>query len=218
MHVIVMGCGRVGAGLADRLDGEGHSVWVIDKDPKARLRLSKRFSGRFLAGIGFSRSVLLEAGIEQADAFVAVTSGDNSNIVGARTAKEDFRVPTVIARIFDPRRADIYGELGITTVASVRWSINQIHGLLFHRDLEPAYSFGNGEALLVHSAVPPYLEGRRLTEFNVEGEIEVVAVTRAGRALIPGKATMVHAGDRLSFVVASTSLPRLESFLERELS
>jgi trk system potassium uptake protein len=218
MHVIVMGCGRVGAGLAERLDGEGHAVWVIDKDPKARLALSKRFSGRFLTGIGFSRTVLLRAGIEHADAFVAVTSGDNSNIVGARTAKEDFRVPIVIARIFDPRRADIYGDLGITTVASVRWATNQIHGLLFHRDLEPAYSFGNGEVVLVHSTVPAHLEGRRLTDLDVEGEIAVVAVTRAGRALVPGRATSVHAGDRVSFVVASTSLKRLETFLEKELT
>lgn len=218
MHVIVIGCGRVGAGLAERLDGEGHSVCVIDKNPKARQRLSKRFSGGFIVGIGFSRSVLLRAGIEHADAFVAVTSGDNSNIVGARTAKEDFRVPTVIARIFDPRRADIYGDLGITTVASVRWAINQIHGLLFHRDLEPAYSFGNGEAVLVHSTVPAHLKGRRLAEFNVEGEIQVVAVTRAGRTLIPGLATTVHADDRVSFVVASASLKRLESFLQKELT
>ena len=217
MDVIVMGCGRVGAGLADRLDGEGHSVCVIDQDPKARRRLSKRFSGRFLTGNGYSRSVLLDAGVERAGAFVAVTSGDNSNIVGARTAKEDFRVPRVVARIFDPRRADIYGELGIITVASVRWSVNEIHVLLFHRDLEAVHSFGNGEVLLVHSAVPGYLAGRRLRELDVEGEIEVVAVTRAGRALIPSATTTIREGDRVSFVVASGAVRRLESFLEGEV-
>jgi trk system potassium uptake protein TrkA len=218
MHVIVTGCGRVGAGLAERLDGEGHTVCVVDKDPKARLALSKRFSGRFLAGIAFNRAVLLASGIDHADAFVAVTSGDNSNVVAARTAKEDFRVPIVVARIYDPRRADIYADLGITTVASARWSTNRIHGLLFHRDLEPAYSFGNGEVVLVHSTVPAHLEGRRLAELGVEGEIAVVAVTRAGRALVPGRATCVQAGDRVSFAVTAGSVARLESFVEKELS
>jgi trk system potassium uptake protein len=217
MHAIVMGCGRVGSGLADRLDAEGHSVCVIDKNPKARYRLPKRYAGRFVVGIGFSRVVLEEAGIDRADAFVAVTSGDNSNIVGARTAKEDFRVPKVVARIYDPRRADIYRDLGITTVASVRWGINEIHQLLFHRDLEPECSFGNGETLLVRSTVPTYLDGRQVHEFDVEGEIHVVEVTRGGRSLIPGPGTTIESGDLLSFVVATTSLGRLRSFLDKDI-
>lgn len=215
MHVIVMGCGRVGAGLAGRLDAEGHSVCVIDKNPKARYALSKGFSGRFLVGIGFSRRVLEEAGVERADAFMAVTSGDNSNIVGARTAKEDFRVPKVVARIYDPRRADIYRELGIATVASVRWTTNEVYQLLFHRDLETEATFGNGETRLVRSGVPDYLAGRRVTEFNVESEISVVEVTRGGRSLLPGPGATLEAGDLVSFAVASTSLARLRGFLDR---
>ena len=217
MHAIVMGCGRVGAGIAERLDSEGHSVCVIDKNPKARFKLSKRYAGRFIVGIGFSRSVLEEAKIGQADAFIAVTSGDNSNIVGARTAKDDFRVPKVVARIYDPRRADIYRDLGITTVASVRWTVNEIHQLLFYRELEPEHSFGNGEAMLVSSTVPSYLDGRKLKEFNVEGEITPVTVIRGGRAIIPGPGTTIEAADIVSFVVASTSLGRLRSFLTKDL-
>ncbi len=217
MHVIVMGCGRVGAGLTERLDGEGHSVCIIDKNTKARFRLSKRYAGRYVTGIGFSRVVLLDAGIEECDAFIAVTSGDNSNIVGARTARDEFHVPKVVARIYDPRRADIYRDLGITTVASVRWAINEIHYLLFHRNLQPDVTFGNGEAVLLRSTVPPYLQGRLVREFNVEGEIQVIEVTRGGRSIIPGPEATIEASDLISFVVASSAINRLNSFLNKEL-
>jgi len=212
-----MGCGRVGSGLAERLDGEGHSIAIIDKNPKSRFRLSKRFGGRFIVGIGFSRRVLEEANIREADAFISVTSGDNSNIVGARTAREEFQVPKVVARIYDPRRADIYRDLGIPTVATVRWTVNEIHQLLFHKDLVPDQTFGNGESLLVRSTVPDYLEGRSASEFNVEGEIMVIEVTRGGRSLIPAYGTTIEHGDILSFMVATTSLGRLKSFLNKEL-
>ncbi len=215
MYVVIMGCGRVGALLAERLDNEGHSICVIDKNPKARLALSKHFGGRFIAGVGFDREVLEAANIAEADAFVAVTNGDNSNIVGAITARDEFRVPKVIARIYDPRRADIYRDLGIPTVASVRWTINEIHDRLFHRDLEPERSFGGGETLLVRSGVPAYLDGRRASEFNVENEIKVIEVTRGGRSLIPGPGTTLEADDVVTFVVASSSLGRLASFLNK---
>jgi trk system potassium uptake protein len=216
MHVIVMGCGRVGAGTAERLDSEGHSVCVIDKNAKARLRLSRRYSGQFLAGIGFNKRVLEAAHIQEADAFIAVTSGDNSNIVGARTARDIYRVPKVVARIYDPRRADIYRDLGITTVASVRWTVNEIHQLLFHRQLVPDQAFGNGENLLVRSTVPRYLAGRKASEFNVESEIQVVEITRGGQSLIPTANATIEDGDFVSFVVAATSLGRLRSFLAKE--
>jgi trk system potassium uptake protein TrkA len=216
MHVIVMGCGRVGAGTAERLDSEGNSVCVIDKNPKARLRLSRRYSGQFLAGIGFSKRVLEAANIKEADAFIAVTSGDNSNIVGARTARDIYRVPKVVARIYDPRRADIYRDLGITTVASVRWTVNEIHQLLFHQQLAPDLAFGNGENLLVRSTVPAYLAARKASEFNVESEIQVVEITRGGRSLIPAASTTIEDGDLVSFLVAATSLGRLRSFLAKE--
>ena len=217
MHVIVMGCGRVGAGLAERLDGEGHSVCIVDKNPKAGLRLSKRYAGRYVTGIGFSRAVLLDAGIEESDAFIAVTSGDNSNIVGARAARDEFHVPTVVARIYDPRRADIYRDLGITTVASVRWAINEIHHLLFHRNLEPEVTFGNGETVLLRSTVPTYLQGRPVREFNIEGEIQVIEVTRGGRSIIPGPEATIEPSDLISFVVASSAISRLNGFLNKEL-
>ena len=217
MHVIIMGCGRVGAGIAERLDGEGHSVCIIDKNPKARSRLSARYAGRYVTGIGFSRPVLLDAGIEESDAFIAVTSGDNSNIVGARTARDEFQVPKVIARIYDPRRADIYRDLGITTVASVRWAVNEIHHLLLHRSLQAEVTFGNGDTLLLRSTVPAYLQGRPVREFNVESEIQVVELTRGGRSIIPGPEATIEASDLISFAVASSAVSRLNSFLNKEL-
>ena len=216
MHIVILGCGRVGSGLAGRLDAEGHSVSVIDRQLRADLRyLSPGFGGLVLHGTGFKRSVLEAAGLAQADAFVAVTAGDNTNIVGARVAREEFRVPKVVARIYDPRRADIYRDFGIPTVAPVRWTINQIHQLLTYRNLEPDLQFGNGETVLVRSSLPEYLKGRPVLEFNVDGEIQVVEVTRAGRSLIAGPGTLIEAGDLVSFAVASSALTRLRSFLNK---
>lgn len=217
MKVIVVGCGRVGSTLAGLLAAEGHDVQVVDRRGPAARRLPDSSRIRFHEGNGFSRAVLRAAGIEHADAFVAVTSGDNSNIVCARTAKETYRVPIVLARIYDPRRADIYRELGIPTIASVRWTVHQIHQMLLHRHLSPELSFGNGETLLVRSEVPDYLIGRRLTEFDVDGEIRVVEVTRAGRSLVPAHSTPARAGDLVTFAVAATALGRLRGFLDKEL-
>lgn len=216
MHIIIVGCGRVGTELAVRLDNEGHSVCVIDKNPKAKLRLPKSFRGQFIAGIGFDWEVLEAANIQEADAFISVTSGDNSNIVAARTAREEYQVPKVVARIYDPRRADIYRDLGITTVASVRWAVNAIHQRLFHKDLAPELTFGNGETVLVRSGLPGYLSGRTVGEFEVDGDILVVELTRGGRSMIPSHSTPVETDDVLTFAVASTSLTRLDSFLNRK--
>lgn len=217
MRVIIVGCGRVGSMLAVRLVAEGHDVRIVDRVAKTRRLLPTTFPGRFHQGNGFSRAVLEAAGIEHADAFVAVTSGDNGNIVSARTAKETYRVPIVLARIYDPRRADIYRELGIPTIASVRWTVDRIHQLLLHRHLTPELTFGNGETLLVRSLLPAYLTGRRLTEFDVDGEIRVVEITRGGRSLVPAHSTPAEPGDLVTFAVAATALGRLRGFLDKEL-
>ena len=126
MHVVIMGCGRVGSTLAQELDARGHSIAIIDQDPTSFRKLPSTFGGRTIAGVGFDRDRLIEAGIEHADAFAAVSSGDNSNIISARVARETFRVPKVIARIYDPRRAEIYQRLGVETVASVAWTAQQM--------------------------------------------------------------------------------------------
>jgi trk system potassium uptake protein TrkA len=217
MKVIVVGCGRVGSTLAAQLCADGHEVCVVDREPRSRRLMPASYTGQFHTGNGYSREVLNAAGIGHADAFVAVTSGDNSNIVAARVAREFYRVPAVIARIYDPRRADIYRELGIPTVASVRWTVERIHQMLAHRHLAPERTFGNGETILVRSAPPAWLTGRPLAELEVDGEVRVVEVTRAGRSRIPTPATPAQDGDVVTFAVASRALGRLRAVLDREL-
>lgn len=217
MRVIVVGCGRVGSQLAVQLVNEGHDVRVIDREPKTRRLLPPGFAGQVLHGNGFSRTLLESAGIALADAFVAVTSGDNTNIVSARTAKETYRVPIVLARIYDPRRADIYRDLGIPTIASVRWTVHQLHQMLLHRHLTPELDFGNGETLLVRSRLPSYLTGRQLGGMEVDGEIRVVEVTRGGRSFLPTPHTPAEADDLVTFAVAADALGRLRGFLDKEL-
>ncbi len=217
MRAIIMGCGRVGSALAQQLSVDRHEVCVLDRDPEARELLPANFPGRFLVGNGYNRGLLEQAGIGTADAFVAVTSGDNTNIVGARIAKEDYRVPQVIARIYDPRRADIYQALGIPTVASVRWTVNRIGQLLRHRHLNPEVSFGNGETLLVRETLPPWFTGRPLHELDVDGQIRVIAVTRGGHSFLPASESLAQPGDAVSFAVTARALDRLRSFLDKEL-
>ncbi len=217
MRIVMIGCGRVGSALAAQLAAEHHEVSVIDRNPKARRLLPAAFEGEFLVGNGYSRRVLISAGIDRADALIAVTSGDNSNIVSARTAKEVYRVPIVIARIYDPRRADIYRELGIPTVASVRWTVTRIYQMLLHRHLAPEHTFGNGETLLVRSELPSYLTGRAFAELEVDGAIRVVEVTRGGRSLLPVHGGVAEAQDVVSFLVTAGALGRLRAFLDKEL-
>jgi len=217
VNVIVIGCGRVGSTLAHQLGAERHHVCVLDRDPETRELLPAGYTGDFLVGNGYNRALLEQAGIGSADAVVAVTAGDNTNIVAARIAKEDYRVPQVVARIYDPRRADIYRDLGIPTVASVRWTAGRIHQMLAHRYLDPDVTFGNGEVLLVRESLPAWLADRPLRELEVDEQIRVIAVTRGGQALLPAPHSLAAAGDTVSFAVATTALPRLRSFLDKEL-
>ncbi|HLV58810.1 MAG TPA: TrkA family potassium uptake protein, partial [Natronosporangium sp.] len=126
MHIVIMGCGRVGSTLAERLEEQGHSVAIIDQNAEAFRRLSPRFGGQTVTGTGYDREVLAEAGIDHADGFAAVSSGDNSNIISARLARETYQVPRVVARIYDPKRAEVYERLGVPTVATVRWTADRI--------------------------------------------------------------------------------------------
>ncbi|MCX4993148.1 NAD-binding protein [Streptomyces sp. NBC_00568] len=155
--------------------------------------------------------------VAHADALVAVTFGDNSNIVSARTAKEIYRVPVVLARIHDPRRADLCRELGVPAISSVRWAVSRIHQILLHRHLTAEVTFGNGETLLIRSQLPSYLTGRRLSEFDIDGEIRVVEITRAGRSILPAHSACAESGDLVTFAVAATSLGRLRGFLDKDL-
>lgn len=213
MRVVVVGCGRSGSALAARLDGEGETVVVIDRDPISRERLSASFKGSFVNGDALRRSVLDEAGVGRADALVAVSSNDSLNIVVTRVARDVFHTPHVLGRLHNVEWIPISSQLGLQMVTTVQMTVDRLHLMLQHRPLDPEMVFGNGETLLVRSPIPDYLVGRRVSEFNVEGEIQVIELSRGGHSIIPGNGTTVHNGDVASLVVASSSLTRLKSFL-----
>ncbi len=212
MKVIIMGCGRVGELVSRLMADEGHDVAVIDYDAAALDRLGLHFRGRKVLGVGFDQEVLLEAGIEQADAFAATTSSDSANIVAARAARTIFQVPKVVARVYDPQRAEIYRRFGLVTISSAAWGAERIHELLIHTDLDPVMSFGSGEVSLI-TLEAPQLVGRMVSHISVPGEIRVVAITRQGQAFIPTRGAEFRQGDAIHFVVLASSMERLETML-----
>lgn len=213
MHVVIGGCGRVGSYLAYMLEREGHSVAIIDKDPESFENLWEGFAGKKVKGVVFDRDALVEAGIERADAFASVTSGDNSNIVSARLAKEHFRVPRVITRIYDPRRAEIYRRLNIPTIASVAWAGHRMLSFISHSELDSEYQFGNGEVDLIRLELPPQLAGRSASDLNVPMEVQVVCVMRGASAHLATQGTILREGDVLFIAVARESQGKLERLL-----
>ena len=213
MEVIVMGCGRVGGQLSWLLTEQGHQVAVIDYDPGALERLGPKFPGKRVRGIGFDRAVLLEAGIEHAGGFAATSSSDNANIVAARVARLIFKVPKVVARLYDPRRAEIYGRLGLLTISSTTWGAARISDLLTHADLNPSLSFGSGEISLLNIELPHQLAGVQVKYLSIPGEIQVAAITRRGNAFIPLGGTELQAGDILHLSVLASAVDRLQDLL-----
>ncbi len=216
MKVIVMGCGRIGSQVCKIMSELGHQVTVIDHDGNAAGRLSSKFKGRVIAGLGFDRKVLMDAGIEQADAFVSASSSDNANIVAARIARTIFHVPRVIARLYDPRRAEIYERLGLTTISSTTWAAERIYQVLTHTDLDVWTTFGRGEVSLVHLELSQPLIGRNVMNLNVPGEVMVISVTRDDQAFIPTSGTEFLSGDFVLLAVLTSAMDRLEEMLGLE--
>jgi trk system potassium uptake protein TrkA len=194
----------------------GHDVTVIDHDNNATGRLAPNFKGQLVKGLGFDREVLAEANIEQADAFVAASSSDNANIVAARIARNIFHVPRVVARLYDPRRAEIYQRLGLTTISSTNWGAERIVQVLTHTDLDVHDTFGRGEVSLLHMETPQQLVGRSVMQLNVPGEVLVISITRDDQATIPTLGTEFREGDILHLVVLSSAMGRLEEMLGME--
>ena len=213
MRVIIVGCGRMGSELANQLWHDAHDVTVVDIDPKAFYRLGAGFRGATIEGVGFDRDVLIRAGVERADALAAVTSGDNRNIVIARVARNVFRVPKVIARLYDPRRAEIYQRLGLQTVSSTAWGVSRAIQLLVHAELNVAISLGNGEVEVLEMEVPLHWVSRTVNNVNVPGEVSVTAITRQGKTFIPTLGTVFQEGDRVSVAALNTSRGRLEELM-----
>jgi trk system potassium uptake protein TrkA len=213
MKVIVMGCGRMGEKVARMLIENGHAVAVIDSDPKRLEHLGVDFPGQRIQGIGFDRKVLIQAGIETADAFAATSSSDNANIVASRITREIFHVPRVVARLYDPRRAEIYRRLGLVTMSMIDWGAERIVELITHADLDPILSLGKGEVIMTLIEIKPNLSGRTVRDLMVPGEINVVAIVREGEAMIPGLGTEFCTGDRLYLTVRADAMERLEEML-----
>lgn len=215
MHVIIAGCGRVGSELASNLERLDHSVAVVDKNVKAFDRLKPTFSGRKVVGFAFDQEVLEEAGITDAAAFASVTSGDNSNIVSARVAKDHYRVPHVVARIYDPRRAQIYQRLGIQTVATVRWTTDQVLRALFPEDVPVELTVDNGEVVVAVLPPPAEVLGKSVLDLDLPARRRVVAVSRFGVPRVPEKSLTLQEGDILHVSVVRGDAATLSEDLKR---
>jgi trk/ktr system potassium uptake protein len=213
VHIVLVGCGRVGAGLARTLEAQGHSVAVIDKLRKAFRRLPSDFKGILVEGSGFDRECLEEAQIQRADALAAVTSGDNSNVLTARIARENYGIERVVARIYDPRRAEIYQRLGIPTVATVTWTVDQVERWLLPEKIAPVWSDASGSLMLIDKVLPDHLAGTQLARLEIPGKIRLVAVTRAGVPRLDASELVGQEGDLLHIAVHKAELSHLERLL-----
>jgi trk system potassium uptake protein TrkA len=215
VRVVVVGCGRVGSELAMLLSREGNDVAVIDKDPRALQRLAMDWGGKGVVGFGFDRDALEEAGVDGAQALAAVTNGDNSNILTARIARETYQVPNVVARIYDPRRALIYRRLGIPTVATVTWTVDQVVRRLLPDRTVTEWSSPAGEVVMVERSLPAGWVGFRLDDLEVAAELKIVALTRAGKAQLPKPGTVGQENDVLYLAVRAGGIEDLEDRLKQ---
>jgi len=213
MKIIIIGCGRVGSGLAKMLSNRGHQVTVIDSDPVAFERLGKAFKGKTVVGIGFDRQAMLDAGIEKADAFAAVTASDEANAVAARIAKNVFKVPRVAARIYDPRMADIYRRLGMQTISPVALGISRMAELLSFTNLAISESVGSGEVNMVDIEIPPMLVGHKVEELMIPREVQVIALSRGGKTFLPLSVAVFEERDIVHLAVLATSQDRIKDLV-----
>ncbi len=214
MHVVVMGSGRVGSDLASRLDADGHSVAIIDRNPRMFTRLPLEFGGKKITGLGFDRETLEEAGIKDASAFAAVASGDNSNIVAARIAKEHYRVPQVVARIVDPRRAELFERLGIVAVSAARWMARRI-ALRLLAEPDEQWADSGADVVLIEVNLPDSWAGCPLGDLEVPGSIRLAAVRRSGKGWVADPGSLAQEGDVAVVCVSGTDRQLLEDVLRR---
>lgn len=214
MHVVIVGCGRVGSTLARELTALGNTVAVVDRRADAFLRLGDGFSGQTIVGIGFDPDILVAAGIERASALAAVTNGDNSNIMIARVARERYGISSVVARIYDPKRAEIYERLGIATVATVTWTSERIMRRIVADRPSVEWTDSTAELLVVERIVGDAWVGERVTLLN-NGPANVVGVRRYGKALIADDEVLVQQGDVLYVAVLAADIGALDAFLAK---
>jgi trk system potassium uptake protein TrkA len=215
VHVVIMGCGRVGSSLAHSLEARDHDTSVIDSDPEAFRRLGPGFTGTTVRGYGFDRDVLLEAGIERADAFAAVSSGDNSNIISARVARENFGVENVVARIYDPGRADVYERLGIPTVAVVPWAADKVLRRILPAGAEPTWRDPTGALRLDTVYSTPAWNGRTIGDLEASGLMRVTHVTRLGIGRLARPDLVIESGDFMSLMMREEDAEAAHRLLDK---
>jgi trk system potassium uptake protein TrkA len=213
VHFVIMGCGRTGSTLAQMVEDRGHTVAVVDQNPEAFRRLGPHFEGRRVVGPGFDRDTLTEAGIEDAYAFAAVSNGDNSNILAARVARETFGVSNVVARIYDPGRAEVYQRLGIPTVATVRWTADQMARRLLPSGAISEYRDPSGAVVLAEVQVHGAWVGSRMTTIEAASHARVAFLTRLGDGIVPGGDTVYQEGDLVHLVMLHDEVGTVEQCL-----
>jgi trk system potassium uptake protein len=209
VHVVIMGCGRVGSTLARSLEDRDHTVAVIDTNPDSFRRLGPSFSGVKVTGMGFDQDVLEQAGIHRADAFAAVSSGDNSNIIAARVARETFGIQQVVARIYDPGRAEVYQRLGITTVATVKWTADQVLRRLLPVGAEPDFRDPSGTIRLDAVQVSEPWVGQRTVHLQEQSGSRIAWIDRLGEGVLPTRESVLQEGDTIHLVMREENAERV---------
>src|SRR4029450_2673741 len=218
VHVVVMGCGRVGSAIARRLEEVGHSVAVIDQDPEAFRQLGPESPGPQTTGPGFARQPPLDAGIDSAGAFAAVSSGDNSNIISARVARETFGVQHVVARIYDSKRAGVYERMGITSVATVPWTVNRLLRELLSVKVSELWREPTGKVLLMRISVTEAWVGKKLAELETASGARAAWLVRFGEAQLPTAGSVLQDGDQLVVAVTDEIAARVHQVVEQNPS
>jgi trk system potassium uptake protein TrkA len=213
MKLLIIGCGRLGARLAQTLALRGHDLTVVDRDPEALARLGPSFKGHRHVGHGLGREVLQAAGIERMDGVAAVTGSDETNVVVARAARRVFRVPRIVARVYDPAKAEIYRQLGVVTISPIAWGVNRLIDSLTFPELEVIASLGSGDVELVQVEVGARLAGRTVRDVNLAGQVQVVSLRRKAHYQLPSVDTPLAARDQLCVAVVPAAMERVKALL-----
>lgn len=213
MKVIIVGCGKMGSGLALELIKKGHRVTVVGASIDEFSMLGKGFQGETIVGVGFDQQVLEQAGIKRADAIVACTKSDETNAVIGRISRNIYKVPRVISRLYDPRKAEIYRSLGIQTIATTSWGVKHAMELLSYDQLDGVTSLGNGDVDIIRVETTEMLIGKKIADLTVAGEFHVAAVSRQNQTFLPTLGTQLQKGDVVYFSVLGTSQKKLKHML-----
>lgn len=213
MKVIIVGCGKMGAGLAKALIKKGNQVTVIDANAESLELLAPEFQGETLVGVGFDRDVLESANIRSADAIIACSNSDETNALIGKIARDIYRVPRVVSRLYDPKRAQIYRSLGIQTISTTAWGVQRAVEMLSYDRLDSVLTIGDSQVEIIRTETPALLVGRTVNELTVYGEIQVAAISRNNKAFLPSLGTALQSGDILYISLLASSAKRLKTLL-----